>query len=45
MGGFQTVGVLDLVGPSVAELFPLELESVFLLNWDIIPGWVPFYRR
>ena len=42
MGGFRTMGVLDGSGPSVAELLPSESELVFLLNRDVVPGWVPF---
>ena len=44
MGGFQTVGVWDRAALSVAELSPSESESVFPLNRDVVPGWVPFYR-
>ena len=39
----QIEGVLDWVGPSVGVLSPLESELAFLLNWGIVPGWVPFY--
>ena len=35
----------SVVVPSVAELSLSESELVFPLNQDVVPGWVPFYRR